>query len=124
MRRLVFAFLLAQSFSAAGQNPTSPRRTPQSPRPVPSQPTGLELTMGDEDGELTGQCEGQPRLVDYYEIEFTLTDPNLPTTTWQHAAVSQKSYFEIKNLPTGQKSLGPHPRYPHLRHLHMVRSSL
>ncbi len=118
MRRLVFAFLLAQSFSAAGQNPTSPRRTP---RPVPSQPTGLELTMGDEDGELTGKCEGQPRLVDYYEIEFTLTDPNLPTTTWQHAAVSQKSYFEIKNLPTGQKSLGPHPR---LQHLHMVRPGL
>ena len=56
------------------------------PRPVPSQPTGLELTMGDEDGELTGQCEGQPRIVDYYEIQYTLTDPNLPNTTWQHTA--------------------------------------
>jgi hypothetical protein len=38
------------------------------PRPAPGPPTGLELTMGDEDGELTGQCNGQPGMVDYYEI--------------------------------------------------------
>ena len=31
------------------------------------------------------------------------TDPNVPNTVWQHAAVSQRSYFELKNLPSGQK---------------------
>lgn len=72
-------------------------------RPAPSQCTGLDLKVGDEDGELTGQCNGQPGIADLFEIEFTLTDPNLPTTVWQHAAVSQRSLFELKNLPTGQK---------------------
>lgn len=72
-------------------------------RPAPAAPTALELTVGDEDGELTGHCDGQPGIVDFYEIQFTQTDPNLPTTVWQFADTSQRSSFELKNLPTGQK---------------------
>lgn len=73
------------------------------PKPVPSQPTGLELKAGDEDGELSGQCNGQPGVVEYYEISYTTTDPNAPGTTWQHADTSKKSRFELSGLPTGQK---------------------
>lgn len=73
------------------------------PRPAPDTPTGLELTMGDEDGELTGQCNGQPGMVDYYEIQYTTADPLQPGTTWQFADTSKRSTFEIKGLPSGQK---------------------
>ena len=74
-----------------------------SPRPLPATPTGLELSMGDEDGELTGQCNGQPGMVDYYEIQYTTADPLQPGTTWQFADTSKRSTFEIKGLPSGQK---------------------
>lgn len=73
------------------------------PRPVPDKPTGLELTVGDEEGEISGQCNGQPGIVDYHEIEFTTGDPNASGTVWQHADTSKKSVFELKNLPSGQK---------------------
>ncbi len=73
------------------------------PKPVPATPTGLELTMGDEDGELTGQCNGQRGVVDYYEIRFTTGDPLLPATTWQFADTTKKSTFELSGLPSGQK---------------------
>lgn len=73
------------------------------PRPAPATPTGLELTMGDEDGELTGHCNGQPGMVDYYEIQYTTGDPLQPGTTWQFADTSKRSAFDLKGLPSGQK---------------------
>ena len=65
--------------------------------------TGLELTMGDDDGEISGQCDGQPGIVDYYEIQYTTVDPNGPSPNWQHADTSKKSRFELTGLPSGQK---------------------
>lgn len=73
------------------------------PKPVPGQPTGLELTYGDDEGEIAGQCDGQPGVVDYYEIRFTTADPNSSTPNWQLADTSKKSSFEIGGLPSGQK---------------------
>lgn len=73
------------------------------PKPVPDKPTGLELTGGDEDGEVSGQCNGQPGIVDYYEIRWTTGDPNAPATTWNMGETSKKSSFELQALPTGQK---------------------
>ncbi len=73
------------------------------PKPIPDQPTGLELTMGDDDGALSGQCNGQPGVVDYFEIQYTTVDPNGPSPNWQHADTSKKSRFELTGLPSGQK---------------------
>ncbi len=73
------------------------------PKPIPNTPTGLELSMGDEDGELTGHCNGQRGIVEFYEIRYTTSDPLLPATTWQFADTSKKSRFELTNLPSGQK---------------------
>ena len=60
-------------------------------RPIPNKPTGLELAVGDEEGELSGQCGGQPGIVDYFELRFATTDPNAPGTVWQFAATSKKA---------------------------------
>jgi hypothetical protein len=76
---------------------------PPAPKPVPDQPTGLELTMGDDDGELSGQCDGQPGIVDHYEIQFTTVDPNGASPNWQHADTSKKSRFDLTGLPSGEK---------------------
>jgi hypothetical protein len=76
---------------------------PPAPKPVPDQPTGLELTMGDDDGELSGQCNGQPGIVEYYEIQYTTADPNGASPNWQHADTSKKSRFDLSGLPSGQK---------------------
>jgi len=73
------------------------------PKPVPDQPTGLELKMGDDDSEISGHCDGQPGVVDYYEIQFTTSDPLGPSPNWQHADTSKKSRFELSGLPSGQK---------------------
>jgi len=73
------------------------------PKPIPAQPTGLELRMGDADGEISGQCNGQPGIVDYHEIQFTTSDPLSATPNWQHADTSKKSRFDLENMPTGQK---------------------
>jgi len=73
------------------------------PKPIPDQPTGLELKMGDDDGEISGHCNGQPGIVDYYEIQYTTVDPNGPSPNWQHADTSKKSRFELTGLPSGQK---------------------
>jgi hypothetical protein len=70
---------------------------------VPDAPTGLELTVGDAEGELSGQCDGQPGVVDYYEIRFTTGDPNAASPGWQFADTSRKSRFDLAGLPTGQK---------------------
>ena len=72
-------------------------------RPIPNKPTGLELAAGDEEGELSGQCAGQPGIVDYYEIRFATGDPNAPGTVWQFADTSKKSRFDLTGLPTGVK---------------------
>lgn len=74
------------------------------PKPVPDRPAGLELAGGDEDGEISGQCSGQPGIVEYYEIRWTTGDPAAPATVWNPGETSKKSVFEIKNLPTGQKA--------------------
>ena len=80
------------------------RGTPKpGPKPVPDRPTGLELAIGDEDGEISGQCNGQPGIVDYHEIRFTTTDPNSATPNWQFADTSTKSSFELKGMPSGAK---------------------
>lgn len=73
------------------------------PKPVPAQPTGLELKTGDEEGELSGQCEGQPGITDFYEMQYTTDDPNGPSPVWHFAGTSTKSSFEIQGLPSGQK---------------------
>ncbi len=73
------------------------------PKPIPDQPTGLELKMGDADGEVSGHCDGQPGIVEYYEIQYTTVDPNGPSPNWQHADTSKKSRFELTGLPSGQK---------------------
>jgi hypothetical protein len=73
------------------------------PRPVPNQPTGLELKMGDADGEISGQCNGQPGIVDYHEIQYTTSDPLGPNPNWLHADTSKKSRFDLENMPSGQK---------------------
>ncbi len=73
------------------------------PKPIPDAPMGLELTVGDEEGELSGQCEGQPGVVEYYEIRFTTSDPNGASPAWQFADTSKKSRFDLSGLPTGQK---------------------
>lgn len=73
------------------------------PKPVPSRPLGLELTAGDEEGELSGQCEGQPGVVEFYEIFYTTIDPNSANPDWKFAATSKKSRFDLENLPSGQK---------------------
>jgi len=73
------------------------------PKPVPDQPTGLELSMGDEEGELSGQCNGQPGVVEYFEIQYTTGDPLSATPNWQHASISKKSRFDLPGLPSGQK---------------------
>ncbi len=73
------------------------------PKPIPSKPSGLEVTVGDEEGEISGQCNGQPGIVDYYEQRWTTGDPNAPATTWTAGETSKKSYFELKPLPSGQK---------------------
>lgn len=73
------------------------------PKPTPDRPTGLEVTGGDEEGEVSGQCNGQPGIVDYYEHRWTTGDPNSPATTWNTGDTSKKSSFELKPLPTGQK---------------------
>lgn len=80
------------------------RVTPKpGPKPVPGRPTGLELAIGDEDGEVSGQCNGQPGIADYHEIRFTTTDPNSANPNWQFADTSTKSTFELKGLPSGEK---------------------
>lgn len=61
------------------------------PKPIPDKPTGLEVTGGDEEGEVSGQCNGQPGIVDYYEQR------------WTTGETSKKSSLELKPLPTGQK---------------------
>ena len=76
---------------------------PPAPKPIPDQPTGLELKMGDDEGELSGQCDGQPGIVEYYEIQFTTVDPNAPSPNWQHADTSKKSRFDLNGLPSGEK---------------------
>ena len=73
------------------------------PKPIPDQPTGLELTMGDNDGEISGHCNGQPGIVEYYEIQYTTSDPLGPNPNWQFADTSKKSRFELTGLPSGQK---------------------
>jgi hypothetical protein len=73
------------------------------PKPVPSRPVGLELTAGDEEGELSGQCEGQPGVVDYYEIFYTTIDPNSANPDWKFVSTSKKSRFDLENLPSGEK---------------------
>lgn len=78
-------------------------REPGGPKPVPNAPSGLELTMGDEEGELSGQCDGQPGVVEYYEIRYTTSDPNGASPAWQFADTSRKSRFDLSGLPTGQK---------------------
>lgn len=72
-----------------------------SARPVPGIPQGLTVTQGDEDGEISGQCEGQPGMVDYYEIRYTTGDPNSATPGWHLADTSKKSSFELQGLPSG-----------------------
>ncbi len=72
-------------------------------RPIPNKPTGLELAAGDEEGEVSGQCGGQPGIVDYYEIRYTTTDPNAAGTVWEFADTSKKSRFDLSGLPTGVK---------------------
>ncbi len=74
-----------------------------SPKPVPNTPTGLELKMGDDEGELSGQCEGQPGVVEHYEIQFTTSDPLSSSPNWQFADTSRKSRFELQGLPSGEK---------------------
>ena len=76
------------------------KSTPAS-RPVPAIPQNLAVTQGDEDGEVTGQCDGQPGMVDYYDIRVTTGDPNSATPGWQVADSSKKSSFELKGMPTG-----------------------
>jgi hypothetical protein len=73
------------------------------PKPIPDQPTGLELSMGDEEGELSGQCNGQPGVVEYFEIQFTTGDPLSANPNWQFADTSKKSRFDLPGLPSGQK---------------------
>lgn len=73
------------------------------PKPIPDQPTGLELKMGDADGEISGQCNGQPGIVDYHEIQYTTSDPLSATPNWQFADTSKKSRFDLENMPSGQK---------------------
>ena len=73
------------------------------PRPAPGMPQNLQLSAGDEDGELTGQCDGQPGRIDLLEIEYTETDPNLAATTWTPTTPSLRTTFDIKNLPSGKK---------------------
>lgn len=77
---------------------------PAKPKTPPNQPTGLELTIGDTEGSISGHCNGQPTMtVDYYEIHATTTDPNAPGTTWPFTETSKKSSFDFDGLPTGQK---------------------
>lgn len=59
--------------------------------------------MGDEEGELNGQCEGQPGVMEYLEIQFTTGDPMSATPGWQHADTSKKTRFDLHGLPSGQK---------------------
>lgn len=73
------------------------------PKPVPARPTGLELTVGDDEGELSGQCDGQPGIVEVYEIFYTTTDPNSATPDWKFITTSQKSRFDLTGLPSGEK---------------------
>ena len=73
------------------------------PRPLPGKPTAFAIEGGDEEGEVGGQCQGQPGMVDFYEIAWTTTDPNLATTVWQYLSPSKKSNFERQGLPTGVK---------------------
>jgi len=79
------------------------RKSKPSPRPVPAKPTGLELAAGDEEGEVSGQCNGQPGVVDYYEIQHTQDDPNGANPNWVLADTAKKSRFELSGLPTGVK---------------------
>ncbi len=78
-------------------------RTKPGPRPVPARPTDLELTVGDEEGEIIGRCRRQARLVDFYERRWTTADPNAATTAWTAGDTSKKSRFELTGLPAGQK---------------------
>ena len=80
-------------------------RTKEGPtkRPLPGTPTGLELKGGDEDGELSGQCNGQPGIIDFLDIEYTTTDPNLPDTVWHRLDSSKRTFFVLNGLPSGQK---------------------
>jgi|GEM_PF-889078 len=73
------------------------------PKPIPNTPTGLELKMGDEDGELSGQCDGQPGVVEHYEIQYTTSDPLSSSPGWQFADTSRKSRFDLQGLPSGAK---------------------
>lgn len=77
-------------------------RAKGSPRPVPGRPTGLELAYGDEPGELSGQCDGQPGIVDFYEVRITTSDPNGANPGWQYREPSRKSSFELTGLPSGE----------------------
>ena len=79
------------------------RSPPFANQPIPDPPTGLELSVGDDDGELSGQCNGQPGIVDDYEIRYTAGDPFLPATAWTFADTSKKSSFDLSGLPSGQK---------------------
>jgi hypothetical protein len=62
--------------------------------------------MGDDDGELSGQCDGQPGIVEYYDLQYTTADPLGSTPNWQFADTSKKSRFELTGLPSGQKVWG------------------
>ena len=66
-------------------------------------PTNLSLTIGNHPGAISGHCNGQPgRIVDYYEIRATTTDPNASGTVWPFIETSTKSSFDLEGLPTGQ----------------------
>jgi len=77
---------------------SAPRQTPR-----PFQPATFEISAGDVDGEIGGQCDGQPGIVDLYEIEHTTIDPNLPNTVRIPLTPSLKSTLERKDLPSGTK---------------------
>ena len=74
-----------------------------SPRPVPGVPQNFFLTEGDEEGELTGHCDSQGRLVDFYEVRYTTTDPNADATVWIKLDPVKRSTFDLQDLPSGQK---------------------
>ncbi len=78
------------------------KRNDNTPRPVPNTPPAPELKIGDEEGELSGDSEGQPGIVDYYEIQTTTSNPAGDNPNWQLVETSKRSNFTLTGLPPGQ----------------------
>ncbi|HET8963443.1 MAG TPA: fibronectin type III domain-containing protein [Chitinophagales bacterium] len=77
-------------------------RSTASPKPIPEKVTDLNLTQGDDEGEVDLIWHPQTKFVSTYSIRYTYG--NIDTPDWQNAPVSPtKSKYTLTGLTKGQQ---------------------